>query len=299
MYSRLHGYEEIDLELVCPNFRTASEIEKTYPKGYYDRKLVNVSLTALSICPFIKSFAVNKTNLELVTRSLYKDFCPDNYKPSMFASDFISNLTKLPVTERELWNLYAKTGCKPYFLTATEKAEIFVRNRFKNKKYITITCRNTPHNSDRNVGNNLVDAVRGIVLKRFQNLDVVIIPDQDDLFYDRNFESLKNCWVEAALDLDIRQAFYSDAVCNISFATGPIMLLVFSENPYLILGTYNEKSRVSNKDFFDRKGPFFDKQRPWATEKQVTDWTEVSELESEDVLCRIVNTYLDSFADNL
>ena len=87
--------------MVCPNFRTATAIEKSYPEGYYDRKLINVCLSAIAISGFIKSYTVNKSNLEMTDRNLYKLFCPDNYKPSMLAEDFVSNPTRLPVTEKE------------------------------------------------------------------------------------------------------------------------------------------------------------------------------------------------------
>lgn len=40
---------------------------------------------------------------------------------------------------------------------------------------------------------------------------------------------------EAAIDLEARQEVYSRAFCNVSIATGPTSLLMFSDNPFLIM----------------------------------------------------------------
>ena len=158
-----------------------------------------------------------------------------------------------------------------------------------------MTLRNTPHNIARNVESSVVEKLYETTKKEYQNYEIVIIPDQDDLFNNRSFENdNKNYWLEASLDLDLRCAAYTHAEFNLCFATGPCMLLIFSDNPYLLLGTYNKKSGVSNLDFFERKGPRFNCQRPWATKKQVTNWTESSEYMEGHKLETILEDYFSS-----
>lgn len=293
MYSKINRFERIDLELVCPNFRHTTEIEKSYPPGYNERKLFNVCVDLVPLADFIENFLINRSGVSSITKINYKHIFPEDYDHSRIPLDYKTPITRLPVTEKVIWQSFNLTKIKPLFLKSTDKAKAYVKSKTKGKQFISLTLRKTPYNSARNISDDVTANTYKFLNDINENISVVVIPDQDDFFGLKSYKnSMWDFWEEAALDLDIRLALYTGSLFNVAFSTGPAMLLLYSENKHLILGTNNKKSSVSTVDFFSRKGPEFEKQRPWSKSDQKVDWTEYSELENKKNLTKILCDYV-------
>jgi hypothetical protein len=100
----------------------------------------------------------------------------------------------------------------------------------RSDKLIVITLREAPYILDRN---SKLDAWKAFARKRVADgYEILFIRDTA-----KAFEPLDG-WdtdPEAALELEARQEVYSRAFCNVSIATGPTSLMMFSDNPFLIM----------------------------------------------------------------
>jgi hypothetical protein len=133
---------------------------------------------------------------------------------------------------------------------------------------------------------------------RWPSWNVVVIPDQDDVL--GSYKAKEYPWVllpEASVDLELRFALYERAETNIAWNGGLTSLLMLSDSNYAIFGIWNESNAVAGRSIFERKGPTFGAQLPWAISgRQILDWTHSPEVSSHYVLSVVSKAVDDSNA---
>lgn len=100
----------------------------------------------------------------------------------------------------------------------------------RSDKMIVITLREAPYILDRNSN---LPAWQAFARKRqAEGYEIIFV--RDTAKADEPMEGF-DTHREAALDLEARHELYSRAFCNVSIATGPTSLMMFSDNPFLIM----------------------------------------------------------------
>jgi hypothetical protein len=293
--------EKMDVELVCPLMRNATHIEKSYEAGYNERKLYNVILHALSLCPFVDSFVLNRSGDGVLDPKTYKYTFPASYNPQMYPANFSSATTLLPTFERILTRLYNMSKRPPRVLQCTEKAKHLIRESLGDREFVTLTLRRSPHNPLRNFPVEfdllVVRTIAGLTGKR-----VVVIPDQDAVFMNaighlaQEKAAETNMGVLGSMDLDLRLALYTLSYSNVVFATGPSSVVDYSENPYLLMGVLDESVHELSSQIHARKGYDIGTQRPWAKCNQVVNWTPKAELLDARTIQSVLAEYFSTFS---
>ena len=276
IYSRVKQTIISKITLVEFNYRLERAWDDAIiPKTYHERKVESVALALarmLSDRPTIElirdaeSFRPSDNGLTF----------PHNFTPTAYPKTLTSSLSLLPCNESQTASLYAKTKILPHPFTLDSDLATSVYQEW-GPRYVTLTIRNSGLNSRRNDLPQLISAFRKplhLMLERI-GIRLVLIPDRENTDpYDigNRFEGY-HLDLEAAFSLRRRYALYAGAELNITPSTGPNLLMVFSPYPYFMYGVYDPTVPVMTKDFFNVKGTMFGKQRPWATSKQITDWT--------------------------
>lgn len=293
--------EKMDLELVCPLMRNATHIERNYEAGYNERKLYNVIIHALSLCPFVDSYVLNRSGEGMLDPKTYKYSFPASYTPQMYPPDFSSGMTLLPTNERILTRLYNMSKKPPRVLLCTEKAKQLVRSSLGDREFVTLTLRRSPHNPSRNFPEEfdllVVRTIASLTDKR-----VVVIPDQDAVFMNaldyltREKAAETSIGMLGSMDLDLRLALYTLSYSNVVFATGPSSVVDYSENPYLLMGVLDESVHELSSQIHARKGYDIGTQRPWAKSNQVVNWTPKAALLDTRTIQSILAQYFSNFS---
>lgn len=298
MYSRLTGG---GLELINI-YTTGYRSDKSWgnievPEAYHQIKIDSVILPLVRLLKDKPSFSIiNNMNYSRIPQTGEKTFPPD-FRPESLPREFRSESSLLPCSENVLNKLFQRANITPHPFIPDPHLQESVFARW-GPRYVTFTVRNSGLNSNRNGGEQLIKFLRkplALELNRC-GFKFVIIPDRENIdpghplndFYGQDVD------LEAAFCLRRRYALYSMANMNISPATGPNILLAFSEYPYYIFDNYDENVLVMQKNFFDRKGPSFNKQRPWATKSQYMDWTARSFENYPILVTKILKHTVDS-----
>ncbi|MEQ9111080.1 MAG: hypothetical protein RIF37_05345 [Rhodospirillaceae bacterium] len=276
-YARINGYKKITLCIYAPFYRKSNPIELGYSRGYEDRKVRNVLIDTAGLIPMIDDIILSRSGMLPQSSHSY----PKNYDPTDPALQRGSGISLMPCTPIDIEKIYDGSG-NPRIYKATDKGLEWIRLRFKKTKAtITITLRNTEHNPYRNCSIDEFLLLWRSLKEAYPDKRIIVIPDQDDLLAD--YKSSGYDWElcpEAALDHELRLALYETSDLNISWNTGPAIFLLFSDSKYIVFGFWNEASAVSSRAIFDRKGPRFGKQLPWAIPNtQVIDWTSSTETD--------------------
>jgi hypothetical protein len=270
-----YGYSKISLWIYAPNYRKSNQIEQGYPAGYEDRKVRNVIYALAGLVPMIDDVMFTKSGI--VAHS--PDSFPVGYNLADPALVQGSARALMPCTPAEVGQMYADSG-NPRIFQPTRPGLTWVQSYLGETPYVTLTTRHTSHNPYRNARLEDFYQVYRDLAAAFPALQFVAIPDQDDLL--ANYDASRYDWrlcPEASLDLELRMALYSRAALNITWTSGPTSLLNYSDANYILFGIWNETSNVSSRGFFERKGPRFGAQLPWAIpNKQIIDWTHAPEV---------------------
>jgi hypothetical protein len=259
------------------------------PDTYHERKVESVAFTlarmlsdrpAIELIRDAESFRTHDNEITF----------PHNFNPTAFPKNQTSTVSLLPCSESQTNSLYADTKILPYPFSLDSDFATEVYNKW-GPRYVTLTIRNSGFNSRRNDLAQLISAFRKplqLMLER-AGIRLVLIPDRENIDPRDTANSFDGYDVdlEAAFSLRRRFSLYAGAELNITPATGPNILMVFSPYPYFMYGVYDPSVPVMTKDFFNRKGPIFGKQRPWATSKQITDWTPRSSFDPISALKKI------------
>jgi hypothetical protein len=262
------------LSVIAPSFRRTNDIEMGYSDEYLMRRLSNIFMPAAQLSKIFEeiSFAFHDDDYYFESR------VPDGYATKTGKYSIVSASSTLPLTYNSLIQMFNKTGVAPIvFNCPNHESKNMGAHLISGAPMITITLRNTPHNPQRNCSAaDLYDLYSGLKLL---GLEVVVIPDQDDFFGSKSYQSFDWQVSEAAcLDYRYRFALYSSSDLNIGWTSGVFAPLMLSKVPFLTFGVFNERSGVSNRNFFDRKGPPFGSQLPWSGRRQFIDWTEASKV---------------------
>jgi hypothetical protein len=273
-----NGLSKADLCVVAAEYRRASWIEKGYEldAGYEDRKLSNCILTAALLCPFVRDILLHRGGHSLAYNNLSY---PPGFDPGKVQAQ--SPVSMLPCTNGALANVWREAGGPKLqnVVRPSARAERLLSAQL-GVSYVTISLRTTPHNSARNTPIDLAFEVYTRLSEAFPTVKFIVIPDQDDFFFNR--EAWRFSWdldLAASFDFDLRVALYKNALTNICWSGGVTSVVWYSDFPYLYLGQWNEASPISSQDFFRRKGPALGEQLPWANSNlQCLDWTEAGSL---------------------
>ncbi len=279
------GYNKITLCVYAPFYRKTNVVELGYPVGYEDRKVRNVIYALAGLTPLIDDIIFTKSGL--LPRAA--DSFPVGYDPADPAYASGSPLSLMPCTVVALEAIYQGNG-NPRVFRATQLGLEWVNARFvATRPIVTLSVRHTQHDPYRNCSLEEFYQVYQKLSANFPQIQIVVIPDQDDLM--RGYAARKFDWLlspEAALDHELRLALYSKAILNIAWSGGPTWaMLALSDSSYIFFGIWNETANVSSKAFFSRKGPHFGRQLQWALpDTQIIDWTHAPDVTSDYMIDR-------------
>lgn len=246
------------------------------PDAYHEMKIDSVFLPLARLLLDKPSIAILNKFLNKLPASSQEKIFPPRFLPETLPLEYRSAISMLQCNENSSNDLFLKTQIMPHPFSADAHLQSEIVDRW-GTKFITFTVRNSKLNPRRNSEASLVELLRKPLIKELnaRGLRTVLIPDRENIYMDDPLNCFREGQVdfEAAFCLRRRYALYSKALMNVSPATGPNILLAFSDCPYYIFDTYDENIPVMSKGFFDRKGPKFNQQRPWATNSQFLDWT--------------------------
>lgn len=150
----------------------------------------------------------------------------------------------------------------------------------RSDRLIVITLREATYNTQRN--SNLKAWQSFAINREAEGYDIIFV--RDTAKADEPLEGWDTD-PKAAVDLEYRHELYSQAFCNVSIGTGPTSLLMFSDNPFLIMTPINK----------------FDGYDPWTPE-----WWRVAgdiDIKTQDQMAWFNSdqrlSWLDDTAENL
>lgn len=267
---------ELNLSIVAPAFRRTNSIELNYEESYLWRRVANIFSPIADMSAVFGSVSIQKSiDFEVAPRCF-----PPDYHPARAPHGTVSPVALLPLTYGALEALWHQEQFNPVIFRSPSFEAGVVQRRYQREKLVTITLRNTPHNPARNCPLNVLYAL--YVRLRANGYSVIVIPDQDDVLGSGEFRSFD--WsvdLLASVDHRYRLALYYSALQNFGWTSGVLAPLLLSDAPYVTFGVFNTRSGVSARQFFDRKGPTFGSQLPWANSRQHIDWTEASQVTKE------------------
>jgi hypothetical protein len=260
VYRKVHSLEE-DRDCYADNWR-----------------LKNIIVSILTLAKGVGSTEIYyHTPQEIRSVHIPKNF--DLQHRNLSPSD---SLTSVPITINDLSITYSNTKIHPEFIADNLFHQSLISRYLPafGRKYVSLTLRFSKTSPPRNTTE---DQLRGCLtaLRDFYKdaIEIIGVADQDatvpnwaiDLF--QTFGVSRS--VAAELDLSVRCAIYEQAVINISWNTGPVILLYLHKWPYLVFGAFASESHLANIDFLSRKGPRPFEQLPWSNDNcQFIDWTD-------------------------
>lgn len=290
LYSRIKGKKIEKITLIQAAFRPEpSWGNKKIPYDYESRKVDTVAIALSRLIADRPSVCVYTSLSNLPQRSEYLGF-PEGFDPAQIPINAYSTSSLLPCNEIHTNKLYDIARVAPHPFQAGDECVRDVKSKW-GENFVTLTIRNSKLNSARNDSPDLIEKFRN-PLKQYaaaNGLRLVIIPDRENLDPEDpiNKFNLDEIDIESSFSLSRRLALYSVAKMNVSPSTGPAILLVLSSYPYYIYGTLDESVPVMRESFFARKGPKLGLQRPWATDRQWTDWTPRGNFSPRDALVKV------------
>jgi hypothetical protein len=269
---------EVNLCIVAPAFRRTNSIEVNYEESYLWRRVTNIFSPIADMSALFGCVSIQKSiDFEVAPRCF-----PPDYHPARAPHGTVSPVALLPLSYRALEALWREEQFNPAIFRSPSFEAGVVARRYQRENLVTITLRNTPHNSARN---GPLDVLYALYVKlRADGYSVIVIPDQDDVLGSGEFRAFD--WsvdLLASVDHRYRLAMYYSARQNFGWTSGVLATLLLSDAPYVTFGVFNSRSGVSARQFFDRKGPTFGLQLPWANSRQYIDWTEASQVTKEYV----------------
>jgi len=255
---QIRKYTGISVHVLSQEFRlkTARDTSTTQVEKIW--RISNIFQGVSSLLPSIKGFNINQGPPQAFTGNLFPYEWTPAYKEGYF----------VPYLARYVLDLY-REGANPNVLRASEMASAHIRKLY-GANYITITLRNSLHQSERNTNLDVwfkfykyVDAL---------GVQVVIVPDQEDLLSNREFS--KYPWPvfeSAAISLDLRFALYENSSANFCSANGPCSLMFYSNCSVYqfdqLKGTKTQAEFWSRILGFESGGNY-----PWSRADQVMTW---------------------------
>lgn len=290
IYSRATGRTINEISLVeCAYRGDSSWGDRIVPIEYHERKAESVALTLSRMLIDKPSIYSYRKWSDIKSWSIDDSF-PPGFDPKAIPKDAFSPTSLLPCSEVHTNQLYEQTKILPHPFSTDADLVDQVKSQWGNS-YATLTIRNSPLNPQRNDDKSLLTSFRQPLLSalRKRGVRLVLIPDRENMNPrdEINMFDGQEVDVEAAFSLRKRLALYAGARINITPATGPNILLVFSPYPYFMYGVYDPTIPIMSKDFFARKGPAFGLQRPWALPSQRTDWTSREDFDPANAIATI------------
>lgn len=288
-HAEKNGYTKITLCIIAPFYRKTNDIELSYGEGYEDRKIRSVFLPLIGLLPIIDDVIISKSGL--IPQSA--DSFPVGYNPTDPRLAAGSSVSLMPCTPAYLAKAFTSSG-HPRVFRGSPQGRRWINSRYsENDKLLTISPRTASHNSGRNCSLSMFYDTYSRCRALWPTWDIVVVPDQDDVL--GAYQARKYPWElcpEASVDLELRFALYERAVVNIAWNGGLTALLMLSDASYAIFGIWNEANAVAGRAVFDRKGPSFGAQLPWAVPgQQMLDWTHSPDVTAEymvDVVASLV-----------
>lgn len=276
---------KLAIHLFRPQFRRTSALEHGYGEGYLDWRFSNIIVRLCELCPDVVDIQINKTTTIKISDPYY----PESYHP--LRVDTQSGVTRIPISPGDYERETGGRLDQPVF-RCTEYARRWARQFATDAPIIILTVRHTPHNSGRNtpvcVWNDVYDSLC------HRGFNVLTIPDQDEILNEMENHGVEwNAVPEAAMDLDLRLAFYESAALTITWSNGTGSgLLPLCDARFIAFGIWNEKNNVSTKSFFERRGIVFGRQPNWLeSRRQWFDWTASDDL-TADYILSVVDKWL-------
>ena len=147
-----------------------------------------------------------------------------------------------------------------YGFTPTNRALEYCKKILKPGKFVAFHPRVSLHSNERNTSLEKWSEI-ALRLKKDNNLETVLIPDPEDYKSDFIWRDFPGTVLnDSALSFDIKLAASTMAEMNIVWVGGAMTPLHFADVRLLAFGPLNSKNRIQNKEFYDKKGPDFEKQ---------------------------------------
>jgi hypothetical protein len=276
---RLAGFNCFDVHIVAPSFRSVSPRDKTYDAATKNWRLTNI----LSRIPkLIKG--VENVHLYYVDEipARFPRF-PESYNPA----DPKSFSYLFP----ELLAVHGMGGDVQVF-SPSEFSCRWAQHVLGDDRTIVLTLRTADFDKIRD--SNLDDWAYVYESLKSDGYRVVVVPDHMDCLFERRFSRYNwNVCSEAAIDLDLRLGLYTNALATIGSNGGHTAPLWLSSGRFMLFGTWNQASRLSNKEFLQRIGLIVGHQPVFFSDGQAFDWCEASLLNRE-YLSRACRDYIYS-----
>jgi len=234
----LNGLDALDVRIYANAFRKKTEREHIYDD---EEKLWRVH-NIISKVPFLLP-AVGSVTFS----NRLPDYIPINVFPPGYHPYEPSSYALVVNTCREFEPL-KDNGVEISRLRALPHALKVTSKRTDNKKFITISIRNSQFQRPRN--SNFESWIR--IAKYIEDLgyQVYFIPDFENLAQCLNEKFVSpRCLIDASSDLYLRMAYYAAAKHNFCVSNGTSGLLFFSPYPFSMFGIIREGVSNCSADF--------------------------------------------------
>ncbi len=259
-------------------------VEAFYSESHQERKFRNVIVNSALMCNWVK-------DVEVIRDGTLKVGAEDILFPSLeerkkFPKD-IPEWAVTPMTAKQLEVCYEK-GLQntKYGFSASKDAVVDYKKKFS-KDSIILQLRQSIHTNARNFPSNIFSDLTKHLIEN--NIDVYFIPDiENPSGQDFLVELGAIPLIEATADYKVRLACSEAALCNVIWNGGVHAPLQFSPANCIYFGIFNPDVIVSNKDFFARKGPSFNRQPPWMqSNNKHLDWCSTREINANYLIERV------------
>lgn len=281
---------KIDVLLINSVFREVG-IESDYSEEYRRNKFNDVIMTSAQHCNWIDSLLVSKADRFFNFRDGILNIPAEDVVQKR--KEGIPEWVLTPMVPKQLEAVLRSGGnISEYGFTPTNRALEYCKKILKPGKFVAFHPRVSLHSNERNTSLEKWSEI-ALRLKKDNNLETVLIPDPEDYKSDFIWRDFPGTVLnDSALSFDIKLAASTMAEMNIVWVGGAMTPLHFADVRLLAFGPLNSKNRIQNKEFYDKKGPDFEKQPLFFhPEKQFLDWTPDTALTMEYML-QMINTRL-------
>lgn len=255
---QIRNYGGMTVNILSHEFRSKTPRDVATSRAEKLWRISNIFQGVSSLLPSIKEFNINQDPPQKFDGNLF----PYEWQPG-YKEGYI-----VPYLARYVLDLY-REGANPNVLRASEMALTTINNLYGNN-YITFTLRNSRQQDDRNT--NLDEWYRFYQYIQAAGIQVVVIPDQEDLFTDKKFAAYPwQVFESAAINLDLRFALYENAMSNFCTSNGPCSLLFYSNCSVYqfdqLKGNNTQREFWTRNLGFEPGGNY-----PWCRKDQVMTW---------------------------
>lgn len=272
---RLAGFQRFDIHVVANTFRRATPRDKAYDDSIKNWRLNNIILRLPRLIPGVENIFLYTSN-EI---NLLSPRFPEDYNPGISGT--------FPYLYPALLSIY-RCGGNVKIYQATEFANSWARARIDEGKTVIIALRNADFDIERDTDLDVWSTVYHSLSA--EGFKVLVIPDHMDCLFQKKYENYpwKTC-AEAALDVDLRLALYTNAIATIGGVGGHTAPLWLSNSVFALFGILNNKSPVSSMAFLRRMGFSPHSQPPFFNSAQFLDWTDSKLLSAQYITTTALN----------